>query len=68
MNTHALCPCCSSILIHHINGHRDYWFCRTCWSEMPVISAINKNTEEEDYHQPASKKTINHDKNILNLS
>lgn len=37
MKTYAACPCCSNRLIHHIGNHRDYWFCRRCWSEMPAI-------------------------------
>jgi hypothetical protein len=33
----TLCPCCSNNLLHHIGNHRDYWFCRTCWQEMPNL-------------------------------
>lgn len=32
------CPCCSDKLIRHIRGHEIYWFCRTCWQEMPVLN------------------------------
>ena len=37
MKSYAVCPCCSNKLIHHISNHRDYWFCRSCWQEMPAI-------------------------------
>jgi hypothetical protein len=30
------CPCCSDILLQHIKGSEIYWFCRSCWQEMPV--------------------------------
>jgi hypothetical protein len=37
----ALCPCCTDVLLHHILPGKSYWFCRSCWSEMPNF---------EDYH------------------
>ncbi len=27
-------------MLHHVSNHRDYWFCRRCWSEMPDISEV----------------------------
>src|SRR5579883_2512676 len=38
-DTHAhlkVCPCCCDKLLQHIRHHRVYWFCRTCWQEMPL--------------------------------
>ncbi|PIG92311.1 hypothetical protein CSQ79_16950 [Gloeocapsopsis sp. IPPAS B-1203] len=32
------CPCCSDQLLRHIHNHEVYFFCRTCWQEMPVLS------------------------------
>ncbi|WP_217360012.1 hypothetical protein [Anabaena sp. UHCC 0253] len=32
------CPCCSDSLLHHIRGAESYWFCRSCWQEMPVLA------------------------------
>lgn len=29
------CPCCADILLRHIGHGRLYWFCRSCWAEMP---------------------------------
>ncbi|GAB4523499.1 MAG: hypothetical protein Tsb0014_01100 [Pleurocapsa sp.] len=37
MSNAAICPCCSNKLLHHVGHHRDYWFCRSCWQEMPVL-------------------------------
>jgi DNA-directed RNA polymerase subunit M/transcription elongation factor TFIIS len=31
------CPCCSDVLLKHVNSHETYWFCRQCWQEMPVF-------------------------------
>ncbi|MEA5620855.1 hypothetical protein VB711_23875 [Cronbergia sp. UHCC 0137] len=32
------CPCCSNVLLKHIRGSTTYWFCRTCWQEMPIFT------------------------------
>jgi hypothetical protein len=32
------CPCCTDSLLHHIRGSESYWFCRSCWQEMPVLT------------------------------
>jgi hypothetical protein len=48
MNISARCPCCSGRLIHHLSHHRDYWFCRTCWQEMPLINNLN-DPQEKSY-------------------
>ena len=61
MNIPTICPCCSSKLIRHIEGDRDYWFCRTCWSEMPVI-------DSEDKQQEDAQKSLNATKNVWDFS
>ena len=33
----SICPCCSTPLLHHLSNHREYWFCRHCWEEMPDL-------------------------------
>ncbi len=37
MNALTICPCCSTPLLHHLGNHREYWFCRHCWQEMPDL-------------------------------
>ncbi|WP_407888559.1 hypothetical protein [Scytonema sp. NUACC26] len=32
------CPCCSHQLLRHIRSNEIYWFCRSCWQDMPVMS------------------------------
>lgn len=40
MNIFAVCPCCSTPLLHHFGNHREYWFCRHCWQEMPCMDEV----------------------------
>ena len=40
MNTYTVCPCCSNTLLHHFADHREYWFCRHCWAEMPSLETV----------------------------
>ncbi len=35
------CPCCTDVLLHHIQPGKSYWFCRSCWSEMPNFEDYN---------------------------
>lgn len=37
----SICICCHDHLLRHINHHRVYWFCPTCYQEMPNIEALN---------------------------
>ena len=37
MSILTICPCCSTLMLHHIGNHREYWFCRNCWQEMPDL-------------------------------
>ncbi|MGB5637030.1 MAG: hypothetical protein WBM86_30200 [Waterburya sp.] len=55
MNILTICPCCSTPMLHHFGNHREYWFCRSCWQEMPDL----ENTREKRYQQPQK---------LLNLS
>ena len=52
MKSYAVCPCCSNKLIHHISNHRDYWFCRSCWQEMPVFNMVVVKDRERRDRQP----------------
>ncbi len=31
------CPCCSNSMLRHFRNHQTYWFCRSCWQEMPLV-------------------------------
>ncbi|MFH7028264.1 MAG: hypothetical protein ACHBN1_23405 [Heteroscytonema crispum UTEX LB 1556] len=32
------CPCCGGSLLRHIRQGELYWFCKTCWQEVPVLT------------------------------
>ncbi|MCW6037208.1 hypothetical protein K4A83_13145 [Spirulina subsalsa FACHB-351] len=31
------CPCCGTQLLRFASKNRVYWFCRSCYQEMPII-------------------------------
>ncbi|NJR49601.1 MAG: hypothetical protein HC780_08510 [Leptolyngbyaceae cyanobacterium CSU_1_3] len=37
----STCPCCSDVLLRHIQHGSVYWFCRSCWAEMPSFAEHN---------------------------
>ena len=43
MKDSAICPNCSDIMLHHFGNHREYWFCRSCWQEMPNLQVMKEN-------------------------
>jgi hypothetical protein len=32
------CPCCGGSLLRHIRQGELYWFCKSCWQEVPVLT------------------------------
>ncbi|PHM11017.1 hypothetical protein CK516_05165 [Nostoc sp. 'Peltigera malacea cyanobiont' DB3992] len=40
------CPCCSHWLLRHISNNQVYWFCRSCWLEMPLVK-LESSTQEK---------------------
>lgn len=32
------CPCCSDILLRHIDSHGIYWYCSHCRQKMPILN------------------------------
>ncbi|HHP7231993.1 MAG TPA: hypothetical protein ACFCUY_14185 [Xenococcaceae cyanobacterium] len=45
MNIFTICPCCSSPMLHYLRNQREYWFCRSCWQEMPDFS-VSKEADK----------------------
>ena len=43
MNILTACPCCSNPMLHCIGNHREYWFCRNCWQEMPDLGEVKRS-------------------------
>jgi hypothetical protein len=42
MSVLTVCPCCSRLMLRHIERDRIYWFCRSCWQEMPDFSLVSQ--------------------------
>jgi|GEM_PF-1436392 len=38
-------------MLHHASNHQEYWFCRTCWQEMPLLT---RHSIEQPIEQPSS--------------
>jgi ribosomal protein L37AE/L43A len=32
------CPCCSNSLLRHVRQGKLYWFCTSCWQEVPLFA------------------------------
>ena len=32
------CPCCGSPLLRHARQSGIYWFCTSCWQEVPILA------------------------------
>ena len=41
----SLCPCCSNILLRHVNSQGVYWYCSHCYQEMPNYNQLINNLE-----------------------
>lgn len=57
-------------MLHYISHHRDYWFCRSCWQEMPNLAEIDRSNHQAVRtplfsHQSLS---VNRQKQTVNLS
>ncbi len=60
------CPCCKDTLLCHISHNHIYWFCPSCWQEMPVcdLAASHSLTEAisgklSTMHQKIEKSSLN---------
>jgi ribosomal protein L37AE/L43A len=50
------CPCCSDSMLRHIRHHQVYWFCRSCWQEMPAYRC-NEN-HPSNISKPAASMAL----------
>lgn len=32
------CPCCGDSLLRHVRPGGVYWFCTSCWQEVPLFA------------------------------
>jgi uncharacterized Zn finger protein (UPF0148 family) len=40
------CPCCGGSLLRHVRHGELYWFCQTCWQEVPVLTVGSVSSVE----------------------
>ncbi len=69
------CPCCKDTLLCHISHNHIYWFCPSCWQEMPVcdLAASRSLTEVISgklsiMHQKIEESSFNREKDLINSS
>lgn len=36
------CPCCGSPLLRHARQGGVYWFCKSCWQEVPLLAVSQR--------------------------
>ncbi|MEO1373568.1 MAG: hypothetical protein AAFW70_04420 [Cyanobacteria bacterium J06635_10] len=49
------CPCCKDKLLSHISNNHVYWFCPSCWQEMPVCSIPSYHSLTEEISEKIAK-------------
>ncbi len=49
------CPCCQDTLLCHISNNHIYWFCPSCWQEMPTSALANSHSFTETILRQTSK-------------
>jgi len=69
------CPCCKDTLLSHISNNHTYWFCPSCWQEMPVCALPNSHSLTEaisgkisQMHHKLEKSSLNQEKILINYS
>jgi len=40
------CPCCSNALLRHVRHSKVYWFCTSCWQEVPLFAVSQTSPTE----------------------
>ncbi len=59
------CPCCQDTLLSHISHNHTYWFCPTCWQEMPASALPNTHSLREAISNKLSNMHQKRDKSSL---
>lgn len=57
MHTNS-CPCCGSPLLRHARYSGVYWFCTSCWQEVPLVAVSKKPVLEIISDRLESKQPI----------
>lgn len=40
------CPCCGNSLLRHVRHSKVYWFCTSCWQEVPLFAVGQTSLSE----------------------
>lgn len=41
------CPCCGGSLLRHVRPGGVYWFCQSCWQEVPLLAVSQVPSAEK---------------------
>ncbi|AFY75935.1 MAG: hypothetical protein IGR93_17345 [Hydrococcus sp. C42_A2020_068] len=53
------CPCCGNSLLRHVRHGNVYWFCQSCWAEMPnfdLMRMINPHRKLQQHLSPLERE------------
>jgi hypothetical protein len=50
------CPCCSQLMVRCIRKDGVYWFCSSCWQEMPDLDSLMQFKHKTDLEH--NQKTL----------
>lgn len=53
------CPCCGSALLRHARQGGVYWFCTSCWEEVPLLAVSQMPRPEVLTRRPLPVKPTN---------
>lgn len=53
------CPCCGGSLLRHVRQSEVYWFCKTCWQEVPSLNLIQMSNIESRISTAFTSAAIN---------
>jgi uncharacterized Zn finger protein (UPF0148 family) len=49
------CPCCGNPLLRHVRHQGVYWFCQSCWQEVPLLCS---NQSHSSLHGRTGKRPV----------
>lgn len=53
------CPCCGSLLLRHARQGGVYWFCKSCWQEVPLLAVTPKPRPENAIVRSRTIRPVN---------
>lgn len=56
MNAPNSCPCCGNSLLRHARAGGTYWFCQTCWQEIPF--SASRESQKISYGYEPTKELL----------